>query len=148
MYRIKPLALAAVLAAALSVPLTAEAGPSAGGGDTPTANLLDLYYDYQVWVADDVTRYYVVATDQNGKVTEEKFHSRDAAYDWASWLFFHDFTNVKVEKRVEMGDWMLIGTWDTRAEAKGWEAFALGVGFYAKIVPVSAFSSRVAKPYR
>ena len=54
---------------------------------------------------------------------------------------------MKIEQRTEMSDWMLIGIWDTRAEAEGWEDAALLLGLYAKTVPVSAFSyRRIVKP--
>lgn len=137
MQRIRLLALTSVLTVLFSAPLSAMAAPAGGGiGDSPRANLKDQYYDYQVWVAHEVTRYYVVAKSPQGNVIEEGFDDYDDAYDWASWLFFHDYTNVEIEERVEMSDWLHLGTWDTKAEAVNWHNLAIAFGYKAKIVPI------------
>lgn len=134
--------LAAAMSATLADPQQSQAAPPSGGG-TSVNNTIDLYYDFEVEVAYDVTVYSVVATDTNGKTSEEKFDSYQDAYDWASWLFFHDFKNVKIEPRVEMSEWMPIGVWDTRAEAEYWEDAALAFGFYARIVPVRVLGGQL-----
>ena len=145
--RLKSVGCVVLLAAVIAAPSTADAGPSGGPGDSPETDILDMYYDYQLWIAWDVTRYYVTATDPYGNTTEEGFNSAEDAYDWAAWLFFHDFVNVDIVERKEMSDWVLSKTLDTRAEAENWKAFAEAVGYYAKIVPVSAFASkRVLRP--
>lgn len=82
----KLLAITSLLTFVLSAPMTATAGPPGGGGEMPTSGLLDLYSDFQVWVAYDITVYYVVATDANGKTTEEQFRTYSNAYDWDYWL--------------------------------------------------------------
>lgn len=54
---------------------------------------------------------------------------------------------MDTEQQTEMSAWMIVGTWDTRTEADVWEAAAIQLGFYAKIVPVSAFpKTRIARP--
>ena len=139
---VRLLALISLLVAVLCVPIPALAGsPDTGAQDSPNKDLKDLYYDYQVWVAYDVVRFYVIAQSPQGKSIEEGFDSYDDAYDWASWLFFHDYTNVHIEPREEMSDWIHIGTWDTKAEALSWYNNALQKGFYAKIIPIHPWGS-------
>jgi DNA-binding beta-propeller fold protein YncE len=139
---------------ALTAVLTAACGTLAAAESTTTSRSTayvlptkpastfynpDLFYDYQVWAAPEVTNYYVVAEYTNGGISEYKFTTENGAQQFQQWLYFHiaELKKATIDVRVEAGEYVLIQTFDKRADAQDFAALLQSVGLYVEIHSVS-----------
>lgn len=138
---------------ALTVALIASCGSAAVAADgslslsqyqieSQTGSILfnpDVIYDYQVWAAPEVTNYYVIATYKNGSVSEYRFSTESGAKQFRTWLYFHiaELKSATIESRVEAGDYVLIQTFDKRADAQDLADLLQSIGLYVQIRSVS-----------
>ncbi|MFQ5730692.1 MAG: hypothetical protein ACE5KM_01935 [Planctomycetaceae bacterium] len=143
MRRVNQLATATVLAVVLSVASTWQAVAAPASSQPPPAfNTEDLYYDFEVYMADDVTVYYVTYELKSGRGGHAGFDTLAEAEAFEAGLW--QSGQVKsVDQSVYQGPsypWEYVTTFDKRADAEQFAAGIEGMGFYAKVERIYAWA--------
>ncbi|MEX0938214.1 MAG: hypothetical protein WDZ59_10185 [Pirellulales bacterium] len=99
----------------------------------------DVVYDYEVWASYYELNWYVVATYENGHVSEYKHSSHVDANDFAAWLWFHivEIEDVDVVSRWELSEPEFVQRFDKRADAVDLAELFEDFGLAAEIRRVS-----------
>lgn len=142
MRRIQLLAVGAALAVVLTVPSFARAGTSTDPGDS-REDIADVYYDWEVWIAEHVSGFKVYFENDHGDVGkggwfDTKEEAEEAVAEFESDPHIRDAWIVPYSGP---GPWEYLNTFDKRADAEAVAAKAEAFGFYAAIQRVKGYQS-------
>ena len=135
-------ALTILIPAAL--PSHAHAAP-AGSQPPASTSTEDVYYDFEVYVAFEVTTYYVKYETKNGVAGHFGFNTLSQAEVFVDMLWnLGQVKSVEIITSVGPGPWQFVTIYDKRGDAEQMADAIEDLGFYAKVERVFAmqFPSR------
>lgn len=134
MKHLRWLAMAPVIAVVLSAASIADAAPAVNETDS---NVEDLYYDFEVWMAPEVT-VWIVKVVYNGDTHYFEFETYDEMEEFALWLWgqLGDDADIYLGHKKVPGAWEYVTKYDKRADAEQLAVGITGLGLYAKVVRV------------
>lgn len=136
--------LGALSAIALCLPGDADA---AEGSSVPQTSYTaeDTYYDFEVYIAEDVTMYRLIIHYNDGSSMSLIFETQEEAEMYEAWLMSVNVYETEIVEVVVQGPWEYLITYDKRATAEAVAAYAEAIGFYAKVKRVSIFSYQLTR---
>lgn len=134
--------LGALAAIVFSLPSAAHA---AIGSATPQTsyNSEDLYYNFEVYVAEDVTMYRLIIHYKSGNSISLIFETLEQAEMYEVWLTSENVAYTEIIEQVVQGPWEYLFTYDKRSTAEGVADDLEALGYYAKVERVSIFSYQI-----
>lgn len=144
MSRIKPITLTGLLAViTLSASLSSPAVSAPASSQPPPAtNTEDFYYDFDVYIALDITVYSLKYETKGGELLHENFDTLAEAEQFESALWNRgQVKSVEIVVYEGPGPWQYVSTFDKRADAEQLATAIEGLGFYASVERVYALPS-------
>jgi hypothetical protein len=138
------LILGVLAAFAFGLPSAADA---ASGSTSPQTayNAEDLYYDFDVYIAEDVTMYRLIVHYEGGNSISLIFETLEEAEMYEVWLTSDNVVDTEIVEEQVQGPWEYLITYDKRATAEAIADYAEYVGYYAKVERVSIFSYQISR---
>ena len=143
-YRTQLSILGALVVIALSLPSAADAAI----GSTPSQTAYsseDFYYDFEVYIAEDVTMYQLIVYYEGGNSISLIFETLEEAEMYEVWLTSDNVVDTEIVEQVVQGPWEYLITYDKRATAEAIADYAEAIGFYAKVERISIFSYQLSR---
>lgn len=123
---------------------------------TITSSVTDAMFDYDLYIADpeSASGFFIEWTYEDGEVIHTGPHvSEDSAHDWLVWCLFHgvdprdsisdpdlSWPNTAIVELPTEPDWILFGSYGTRAEAEVDAAWFEDFGMPTRIVSRSVLT--------
>lgn len=129
--------------AAIAVAFSLPAAVHAASGSTPPQTAYsseDVQYDFEVYIAEDVTMYRLIVHYQGGNSISLIFETLEEAEMYEAWLTTENVVDTEIVEELVQGPWEYLITYDKRSTAEAIADYAEYLGYYAKVERVSIFS--------
>lgn len=142
--RTRFLILGALSVIAFTLPGAADA--ASGGTSSQTSYTAeDVTYDFEVYFAEDVTRYRLIVYYEGGNAISLIFETLEEAKTYEVWLSGENVVDTEIVEELVQGPWEYLTTYDKRSTAESIADYLEFVGYYAKVERVSIFSYSIRR---